>query len=269
MPFRFSNNSSTTLAASLASGALSLTVSSGTGALFPSLSAGETFNAVLMDSSNNLEIVQVTARTADTFTIVRAQEGTTARSFSSGDRVELRMTAAALANFVQLDGAQTITGAKTFSNMPTFSAGQLPVANGGTGVSTLSGVAFGNGAGAFTAATGAQIASALGATAIQNATLSAKGSTLASGGANGSAMTFTWDALGSQPTYLWGGSDIGTQKVFAASSLAVLSATRLIGTNWSIVESGGALIFQHNGAAKVSIDSAGKIETVGTVVANG
>jgi hypothetical protein len=272
MPFRFSNNSSTTLAASLASGALSLTVSAGTGALFPALSSGETFNAVLMDSSNNLEIVQVTARSADTFTIVRAQEGTTARSFSSGDRVELRMTAAALANFVQLDGAQTITGAKTFSNMPTFSAGQLPVANGGTGVSTLSGVAFGNGAGAFTAATGAQIAAAIGASVVTNstnATLAAKASTLASGGANGSAMTFTWDALGSQPTYLWGGSDIGTQKVFAASSLSVLSATRLIGTNWSIVESGGALIFQHNGAAKVSIDSAGKIETVGTVVANG
>lgn len=116
MPFRFSNSASATLAASLSSVATSLTVSAGTGALFPSLSAGQVFNAVLMDSSNNLEIVQVTARVADTFTIVRAQEGTTARSYSSGDRVELRMTAAALDNFVQLDGAQTISGVKTFSN---------------------------------------------------------------------------------------------------------------------------------------------------------
>jgi hypothetical protein len=116
MPFRFSNNASTTLAASLTSVATSLTVSAGTGALFPSLSAGQKFNAVLMDSSNNLEIVQVTARSTDTFTIVRAQEGTTARSYSSGDRVELRMTAAALDNFVQLDGAQTVAGVKTFSD---------------------------------------------------------------------------------------------------------------------------------------------------------
>lgn len=42
----------------------------------------------------------------------------------------------------------------------------LGVTNGGTGVTTLTGVAFGNGTGAFTAATGAQIATALGSTNI-------------------------------------------------------------------------------------------------------
>jgi len=46
----------------------------------------------------------------------------------------------------------------------------LTVPSGGTGVATLSGVAFGNGTSAFTAATGAQIASAIGATAVTNAT---------------------------------------------------------------------------------------------------
>lgn len=46
----------------------------------------------------------------------------------------------------------------------------LPVANGGTGVATLAGVAYGNGTSAFTAATGAQIATAIGATAVTNAT---------------------------------------------------------------------------------------------------
>lgn len=45
----------------------------------------------------------------------------------------------------------------------------LPVASGGTGVNTLSGVAFGNGTGAFTAATGAQIATAIGASTVTNA----------------------------------------------------------------------------------------------------
>jgi hypothetical protein len=42
----------------------------------------------------------------------------------------------------------------------------LGVTNGGTGVTTLTGVAFGNGTSAFTAATGAQIATALGSTNI-------------------------------------------------------------------------------------------------------
>ena len=278
MPFRFTNNSSTTLAASLASGALSLTVSSGTGALFPSLSAGEVFNAVLMDSSNNLEIVQVTARTGDTFTIVRAQEGTVARAFSSGDRVELRMTAAALTNFVQLDGAQTITGAKTFSTAPNFSTA-LSVASGGTGVQTLTGLAYGNGTGAFSAATGAQISSALGSTAVQNAsaaTLAAKGSTLASGGGNGSAMTFSWSGQSGQPTWLWGGNDIGNSYVYNPVNFNVNSAKFLASANWQVAqEAGGVLVFRYDGTTRFYIEPSGSIvvganiTAGGTVTANG
>jgi hypothetical protein len=49
-------------------------------------------------------------------------------------------------------------------------AAALTVANGGTGVATLAGVAYGNGTSAFTAATGAQIAAAIGSTAVTNAT---------------------------------------------------------------------------------------------------
>lgn len=55
-------------------------------------------------------------------------------------------------------------------NQTTAVSGQLNVNNGGTGASTLSGLAFGNGTSAFTAATAAQIVSAIGATAVQNAT---------------------------------------------------------------------------------------------------
>jgi hypothetical protein len=46
----------------------------------------------------------------------------------------------------------------------------VTVAQGGTGVATLSGVAYGNGTSAFTAATGAQIATAIGTSAVTNAT---------------------------------------------------------------------------------------------------
>lgn len=115
MPFKFSNAATATLSSSITSTTTSITVATGLGSLFPSLSAGESFRAVLVDSSNNLEIVNVTARSSDVMTVVRAQEGTTARSFSSGSRFEMRLTSAALGNFVQLDGSQTITGQKTFS----------------------------------------------------------------------------------------------------------------------------------------------------------
>ncbi len=50
-----------------------------------------------------------------------------------------------------------------------YSGTALPVANGGTGVTTLSGLAFGNGTTAFTAATGAQITTAISTSPVTNA----------------------------------------------------------------------------------------------------
>lgn len=122
MPILFTNNASTTLGSSILADATSLTVSSGTGALFPVTTSGF-FYASLVNSSNLIEFVKVTARSSDTFTVVRGQNGTTARAYTAGDKVELRLIAAALENFVQLDGAQTITGAKTFSGATTLSGG--------------------------------------------------------------------------------------------------------------------------------------------------
>ena len=70
-----------------------MTVASGQGALFPSLGAGDYFYCTLANTAGTVEIVKVTARSTDTFTIVRAQEGTSASAFSTGDKVELRLTA--------------------------------------------------------------------------------------------------------------------------------------------------------------------------------
>ena len=47
--------------------------------------------------------------------------------------------------------------------------GTLPVANGGTGVATLTGIAKGNGTGVFTAATGSDITALIGSSAVPNA----------------------------------------------------------------------------------------------------
>jgi len=106
MGVKFANNAYGTLNASIASGDTSLTLSSGQGARFPSLGAGDYFYATLIDTSNNLEIVKCTARSSDVLTITRGQEGTTARAYAVGDRVELRVTAQALADNVgaNLDG---------------------------------------------------------------------------------------------------------------------------------------------------------------------
>ena len=100
MSVKFSNNGHSTLAASLTSSGTSITVASGHGARFPSLSSGEYFYATLIDASNNLEIVKVTARSSDVLTVTRAQEGTTARAYAIGDRIELRVTAQGLSDLI-------------------------------------------------------------------------------------------------------------------------------------------------------------------------
>jgi hypothetical protein len=70
-----------------------IVLSAGEGARFPTLTASDYFYATLIDTSNNLEIVKVTARSTDTMTVVRGQDNTTARAFSTNDRFELRPTA--------------------------------------------------------------------------------------------------------------------------------------------------------------------------------
>lgn len=95
---KFTNFATSTIAdaGGIASGDLAVNVSSGDGALFPSLTGDEYFYCVLVDSSANREVVKVTARSSDAFTIVRAQDNTNARAFAQGDKIELRITACQL-----------------------------------------------------------------------------------------------------------------------------------------------------------------------------
>jgi hypothetical protein len=96
MGVKFANSAYATLASSITSSATSITLTTGQGARFPSLSGGDYFYATLIDTSNNLEIVKCTARSTDVLTVVRGQESTTARAYSAGDRIELRITAQGL-----------------------------------------------------------------------------------------------------------------------------------------------------------------------------
>lgn len=101
MTIKFTNNATTTLASGINASVTSLSVAGGTGALFPSLTGADVFYVTLANLAGTVEIVKVTARTTDTFTIVRGQDGTTAASWSAGDKVELRPTAAGLQAMLQ------------------------------------------------------------------------------------------------------------------------------------------------------------------------
>jgi len=127
MTIKFTNNATTTLASGITNVATSLTVASGTGAKFPTLSGSDVFYATLANTAGTVEIVQVTARSTDTFTIVRGQDGTTAVAWNTGDKVELRVTAADLAAMAQtannLSDLQSAATART--NLGVNAAGTL------------------------------------------------------------------------------------------------------------------------------------------------
>lgn len=99
MGIKVANNAFGTLNAGITSSDTTLVLNSGEGSRFPTLSAGDYFYATLIDTSNNLEIVKVTARSTDTMTVVRGQDNTTARAYSTNDRFELRPTAALFTEF--------------------------------------------------------------------------------------------------------------------------------------------------------------------------
>ena len=94
MGIKIANNAFGTLNAGITSSDTAIILQAGEGARFPTLTAGDYFYATLIDTSNNLEIVKVTARSTDTMTVERGADSTTARAFSTNDRFELRPTAA-------------------------------------------------------------------------------------------------------------------------------------------------------------------------------
>ena len=96
----FTNNAATGLVYPISSTATTLTVNGGSGTLFPNPTGGNYFIVTLISQlTGNIEIVKCTARSGDILTVVRAQEGTTAQSFATGDGVQLRITAGSLGAF--------------------------------------------------------------------------------------------------------------------------------------------------------------------------
>ena len=95
MTFQYTNNAVGQLSTSILSGTTTIVLNPGQGGAFPTLTGTNTFMVTLVSASNPaiLEICLATARTGDTITIVRGQEGTTPLSFAAGDIVSERLTA--------------------------------------------------------------------------------------------------------------------------------------------------------------------------------
>jgi hypothetical protein len=89
----FSNNASGALAGNYNAAATVISLNTGQGAPFPQPTGGDWFMATITNAANAIEIVRVTQRAVDTFTVVRGQEGTTARALALGDKIENRLTA--------------------------------------------------------------------------------------------------------------------------------------------------------------------------------
>lgn len=98
------NNASTLLVSGISAASTTLQVSTGTGDLFPSPVPGTSyFKATLtsLAAGKTKEIVHVTARSGDTLTITRGQEGTAAASWDSGASVANLFTAGTFNDLAQ------------------------------------------------------------------------------------------------------------------------------------------------------------------------
>jgi hypothetical protein len=108
MKLKLTNNAETTLAGAINETATTVLLRAGSGQFFPVLGAGEFFPMTLVKTSGGTparEIVYVTARNVDSCTVLRAQEGTLAQAFSTGDYAGSHLTAGCVAKKADLDGA--------------------------------------------------------------------------------------------------------------------------------------------------------------------
>lgn len=94
---KYANNATTSLASNITALSTTINVTPGTGSKFPSISGSEFFMATMVSAAGLIEVVKVTARSGDTFTVQRAAEvvggAQTAYAFLAGDRFEMRWTA--------------------------------------------------------------------------------------------------------------------------------------------------------------------------------
>lgn len=177
MGLKYANNAKTTLNGAINSSVTTIVVTDGS--VFPSLGGSDYFYMTLEDVNLLNEVVKVTARSTNTLTVVRAQDGTTAKAFSTADKAEGRVCAAVLtdlfditanikafladptsANLLAAVTDETGTGALVFGTSPSLTT---PTIAGGalsgtfSGAHTYSGVVTSSGGLVLTTASNEQL----------------------------------------------------------------------------------------------------------------
>jgi len=150
------NNAGTTLASPCGIGNTTVVLATGTGSKFPvpDGSGNQFFPITLVDQSAGIavnEICYCTSRSGDTCTVLRGQEGTAQRNWSTGDVAANLLTAGVLqylagntTGFITASSTDNLTNksmsgtANTFTNLPAAAiTGTLPITHGGTGLTSV------------------------------------------------------------------------------------------------------------------------------------
>lgn len=133
-------------APSPATSGTSLVLQSGDGAKFPAAPFNVTiWPANTLPTTANAEIVRVTAKVTDTLTIVRTQEGSSARTVVVGDQISATITKKTLTDIEALQTVTstiTTTGTQTALAIPTGTGDLVIFANNAT-LLTIQGITAG------------------------------------------------------------------------------------------------------------------------------
>lgn len=139
MALKFTDNALTTLATGINNAATQLTVAAGTGANFPAVAGAIDYFIITMeDASGNREFIRCDNRAGDllgsaSYPLQRGYNGSTARSWSAGDSVDLRWNTATIANwsaYGTITNSQPFTWTQTWNNgASTFTAMKVDVTN--------------------------------------------------------------------------------------------------------------------------------------------
>jgi hypothetical protein len=139
----YANHVAGLLAATIGPSDTAVLLGAGQGAIFPAITAGNWYYCVLVHNVTGVtEVVKVVAKSVDTLTVVRGQDGSSATSFATGSVIELRVVAQTLRE-IDYRSAMGLAGglatlevgtgrlpvAQLPSNVPLMTGGKIDMAN--------------------------------------------------------------------------------------------------------------------------------------------